>query len=464
MDDTREPGDAEQPGGTPPEWTLPEPPFAHHHAYGLHPYATPAPPPAPAPARRRLPLRASSALGVTMALIAGGLAGAGIAHETWSTAASNGGPVRGGGSFGGPPGSESGGSGALPFGGSGGRSFFGNGGPGPGFRGSGGSFSSGSGRSSSNASDGPSDAAAIAKNVDPGVVDITTTLTDGVAAGTGMMLTSTGEVLTNNHVIDGARSISVRDAGNGRSYSARVVGYDRTADIAVLQLANASGLSTIKVAKTQPGKGAAVVGIGNAGGVGGTPSYAGGAITATGQTVTASDSGDGTSERLTGLLATDAAIAAGDSGGPLVNASGEVVGMDTAASAGMSFRGPSTGSTQGFAIPIPTVLGVARQIEAGQSSTAVHVGPTAELGLFVTGGATGGVAVAGVAPGGPAATAGLQRGDVITSVAGAGMSTLDGLSEEMTRLRPGQTVPVSYLTSGGQQHTVQVRLGSGPPQ
>lgn len=430
---------------------------------GQHPEqpADPAASPPGRPAGWWTRRRRGTALGAAGTLIAGGLIGAGIAHAAWpgrttvQPAAS--GPTL--------PNGQALPNGQFPqfgggFGPEGGNAF--PGGPGAGgWPGTGSRQGTGQ---SSNAADGPTDAAAIAKNVDPGVVDITTRLTDGVAAGTGMVLTANGEVLTNNHVIDGARSISVRDVGNGKTYSATVAGYDRAADIAVLHLQGASGLATIKVATTAPSKGAAVVGIGNAGGTGGTPSYAGGAIIATGRTIRASDSGDGTSERLTGLLQTDAAIEPGDSGGPLVNAAGQVVGMDTAASNGLQFRGTGGGS-EGFAIPIRQVLQVADAIQAGQASATVHVGPTAELGVYVsTSTASSGVLVAGVLGGGPAAKAGLTRGDAITSVAGVAVSSADALSDEMTRLRPGQAVTVTYTSSDGQQHTTQVRLGSGPAQ
>ena len=109
-------------------------------------------------------------------------------------------------------------------------------------------------------------------------------------------------ILTNNHVIDGATTISVTDVGNHKTYTASVVGYDRTGDIAVLQLHNASGLQTANLANSSSvSVGEDVVGIGNAGGTGGTPSAAGGTVTALGKSITASDEGDGSSEQLTGF-------------------------------------------------------------------------------------------------------------------------------------------------------------------
>ena len=249
------------------------------------------------------------------------------------------------------------------------------------------SGNSGSGSSGSSGSSGPSDVNAIASKVDPGLVDINTTLgyQQEQAAGTGIVLSSNGVILTNNHVIDGATSISVTDVGNNKTYTASVVGYDRTKDIAVLQLHNASGLQTATLGNSSNASvGQDVVGVGNAGGTGGTPSAVGGTVTALNQSITASDDGDGTSEQLSGLIETNADIQPGDSGGSLVNTSGEVIGMDTAASAGTSFQfnGDSSG-TQGFAIPIDTALSIARAIEAGSGSSTVHIGETAFLGVEI---------------------------------------------------------------------------------
>ncbi|GAA3579768.1 hypothetical protein GCM10022222_75730 [Amycolatopsis ultiminotia] len=192
---------------------------------------------------------------------------------------------------------------------------------------------------------------AIAGKVNPGIVDVNTELgyQGAAAAGTGIVLTADGEVLTNNHVVEGATSIKVTDIGNGRSYTASVTGYDRSHDIAVLKLAGASGLATEKLGdSSKVTVGDAVVGIGNAGGTGGEPAVAAGRVRALNQSITASDESSGSSEKLTGLIQVDANIQSGDSGGPLANANGEVVGVDTAASAGYQFNGGGRrGSGQG---------------------------------------------------------------------------------------------------------------------
>ncbi len=322
--------------------------------------------------------------------------------------------------------------------------------------------------SNSAASGGPADASSIAKRVDPGLVDINITLNyaNEKAAGTGMVLTSNGEVLTNNHVINGATSISVTDVGNKRTYAAKVVGYDRTSDVAVLQLAKASGLKTVSVANaSKVSSGEAVVGIGNAGGTGGTPSYAGGSVTALDQSITASDSGTGSSENLTGLIETNADIQPGDSGGPLVNSSGKVIGMDTAASDGFSFEQGGSSITQGFSIPIHSALKVADEITAGNSSATVHIGPTAFLGVNVTSPSVGlGAEIVSVISGSPASRAGLAEGDIITALFGHSVSSPNSLTTILEGTKPGTSVPLSYVNPSGAQHTVTVHLGSGPPQ
>src|SRR5215475_12211614 len=188
----------------------------------------------------------------------------------------------------------------------------------------------------------------IAAKVNPGLVDVVSTLgyQGAKAAGTGMVLTPNGEVLTNNHVIDGATSVKAVDVGNGRTYAAKVVGYDKSHDVAVLQLQGASGLQTVSLSSAAPQDGQKVVALGNAGGKGGAPSVVTGRITGIGQSITAADEGAANPERLTGMIGHNAPIQPGDSGGPLVNRSGEVVGMNTAGSSSPSAGGGQSGQTQ----------------------------------------------------------------------------------------------------------------------
>jgi S1-C subfamily serine protease len=288
-----------------------------------------------------------------------------------------------------------------------------------------------------------------------GVVDINVVLgyQDGQAAGTGIVLTSSGEVLTNNHVVDGATAITVTVASTGRTYTASVVGYDVTGDIAVIQLNGASGLVTANTAaRSTVAVGTKVVGVGNAGGVGGTPSAAAGRVVGVDQTITASDQGGANAEQLTGLIETDAAIAAGDSGGPLYDSAGAVVGMDTAASSG--------GQVQGYAIPISRALAVAAAIESGASSSTVHIGTTAMLGVQVAG--TSQTLVEGVLAGSAAARAGVVAGDTITVVAGRAVTTPASLSAIVGSLTSGQRVSLRWTDQAGTTHRATVTLMAGP--
>ncbi len=389
----------------------------------------------------------------------------------------------------------------------------------------------------------------IAAKVSPGLVDINTTLgySNAKAAGTGMVLTSTGEILTNNHVIDGATSISVTDIGNGKTYQASVVGYDASKDVAVLQLQGASNLQTVTLGDSSSvAVGQKVVAIGNAEGKGGAPSVVSGTVAALGQSITASDEGSGNSEQLRGLIQSNAPIQPGDSGGSLVNSYGQVIGMDTAASSasasptaqgtfpgqsgqsgqdgsGSTSSGSSDTATQAFSIPINEAETVAQQIEAGTSSSTVHIGSTGFLGVQVsaadssstgtgssgngtggfggdgsgfgsdptggfgsdptggfgsdptggfgsdgsggfggTGTAASGATVIGTVSGSPAATAGLAAGDVITSVAGQTVTSPSQVSSILSSGHPGDKVTVTWTDAEGQSHTASITLATGP--
>ena len=313
----------------------------------------------------------------------------------------------------------------------------------------------------------------IAARVNPGLVDIVTTLgvQHAAAAGTGMVLTSNGEVLTNNHVIAGATSIKARDIGNGRTYAAKVVGYTDSNDVAVLQLVGASGLKTVPLGDSSDlARGQKVVALGNAEGKGGTPAMATGTVTGLGATITAADQGTGVSERLRGMVQTDADIQPGDSGGPLVNSAGEVVGMDTAASSNNSTQVNTAASvkTIAFSIPINKALTIAKQIEAGKSSATVHIGATGFLGVASNPSSSGfgqtesGVAVAGVVPGTPAAQSGLAQGDTIISVNGHQVSSPSDLQKLVQQHHPGDKLRVTWMDQFGHSHTAVLTLIPGP--
>jgi S1-C subfamily serine protease len=318
--------------------------------------------------------------------------------------------------------------------------------------------------------------AQITAQTDPGLVDVASTLGDEQAEsfGTGLVLTSSGEILTNNHVIEGATSITVTDIGNGQSYKAQVVGYNQTKDIAVLQLQGASGLKTVRLGDSSTATvGQSVTAIGNAGGKGGTPSVVTGKITGLDASITASDEGSGTTEQLSGLIDHNAPIQAGDSGGPLVSTAGQVIGIDTAASSstGFQFQSQQTSQTQAFAIPINEALSVASQIERGAASSTVHLGATGFIGVEVMSASSAaehgitngsGAAVAGVLQGTPGANAGLSAGDVITSLDGQSISSPSALQAAMERHHPGDRVTIGYTDQVGQSQSATITLANGP--
>jgi S1-C subfamily serine protease len=352
-------------------------------------------------------------------------------------------------------------------------------------------------------------------SVERGLVIINTTLqySSEQAAGTGMVINAGGLVLTNNHVIENATKITATVASTGKTYQAKVVGYDVTGDIALIQLRNPSGLHPVPIGDASKVKtGAAVVALGNAEGQNQIVP-ATGHVTGLNQTIMASDQG-GTvsSETLHGMIETDANVVAGDSGGPLVNSAGRVIGMDTA---GNSVSGPQQQSVSGFAIPINTALSVARQITAGHAGSTIVVGYPPFIGIYVgkgtdsnpqdqasqqqqnngfggfgngfgNGNGNGGSAscyisdanlsvpsmIASVNSGtlvigticrSPATAVGLTAGSVITGVNGQTVGSPQSLAAILSKLRPGDTVSLTWVTPDNQNKTGNLALTAGPP-
>ena len=312
----------------------------------------------------------------------------------------------------------------------------------------------------------------IAARVDRAIVDINTTLGNGTAAGTGMIISSNGEILTNNHVVSGSTSISVTVQGRSQTYSAHVVGVNTSQDVAVIQIdQSVSGLTTVAIADSSSLKvGDTVIAIGNALGQGGTPHVTSGQVTSLDQTITASEGGN-SSETLTGMIESDAPIYEGDSGGALVNASGQVVGMITAGQA-QGFR--SAGSEVGYAIASNTALGVVNRIRAhdqasdliygqvgylGVAVQSLDASAAQQLGLDVTSGA---LVSATPAEGTPAAKAGITRFSVIVKLGGRDVTDTNSLGVAVRSHRPGDTVSVTWINSSG-SHTANVTLGAVNP-
>jgi S1-C subfamily serine protease len=304
--------------------------------------------------------------------------------------------------------------------------------------------------------------------VQAAVVDIDTSLSDGAAAaGTGIILESTGVVLTNFHVVDGEQGISVRLTSTGATYAATEIGGDRNHDVAVLQIQGGSGFATAPIGNSSNVHiGDSVTALGNAEGRGGAPAVATGQVTALQQTITASDETGNSSETLNGMIQTNAPIQPGDSGGPLINGSGQVIGLDTAASGGR--RGPQPGAVESFAIPINTALNYAHQLLA--QPTAPPTG--AELGVCPVDNATPAGALVtvgcgtttGVVSGSPAATAGLSAGDVITELGGNAVTSAASLALLLQGDHSGQSVTLVWLDHSGERHQATVILAAAPPQ
>jgi S1-C subfamily serine protease len=311
-----------------------------------------------------------------------------------------------------------------------------------------------------------------------GVVLIDTELAyEGAAgAGTGVVLTSDGEVLTNYHVVEGATAIKVTVATTGTTYTATVVGHSASSDVALLQLAGADGLATATIDDDTVALGDDVTAVGNAGGTG-TLTAADGTVTDLDSSITTASEGSVASEDLRGLVETDADVVPGDSGGPLLDDEGEVVGIDTAASSGTS-----SSTIDGYAVPIEDALAVVRQIRSGDETSTVQVGANAFLGVQVSDtaaayaqpgsghgygaayGATaaGGAAVAGVVDGSPAAQAGLAVGDTITAVGSTAVGSATALSAALAPHEVGDQVRVTWTDASGTSHDASVTLAASP--
>lgn len=346
---------------------------------------------------------------------------------------------------------------------------------------------------------------AVYDKLEPSIVDVAASLRyDGeTAEGTGLIINAAdGLVLTNNHVIRDATSVTVTLTSDGRRFPARIVGTDAPADVSLLQLQGATGLVTVPVGNSDAvTTGTPVVAIGNQAGVGGAPTAGPGIISGTGQTIQANDASSGFTEVLHDMLQTSARIAPGDSGGPLANAAGQVIGMITAVGSGAP-------ATAGYAIPVDDALAAARLIAVGHPAPGVIIGPLGFLGVVVpssaasdprtqihehsprtslpssppstrapclqTSAAAGvpaaiapahsGALVQGVLCGTGAAAAGLAPGDVITRAAGRPVTSPRALTAIVGGRRPGTFISVTWVRPSGARHTSLVLLDPAPAQ
>ncbi|HET7419857.1 MAG TPA: trypsin-like peptidase domain-containing protein [Candidatus Dormibacteraeota bacterium] len=309
----------------------------------------------------------------------------------------------------------------------------------------------------------------VASKVEPAIVRIHTTVGSSAAAGTGMIISSNGEILTNNHVVSSSTSISVQVQGRSQTYTAHVVGVAVSQDVAVIQIdQNVSGLPTVKFADSSGVQvGDPVVAIGNA--LDNGTQANSGQVTAVDQTITASEGG-GSSETLSGMIESDAIIYEGDSGGALVNSSGQVIGMITAGQA-QGFR--SSASSVGYAIQSNTAVGIADRIRNHEQASDLTYGQVGYLGVQVQTldaaaaqqlnlNVTSGALVVQVQPGSPAASGGLTRNSVITSLGGTTITSADDLGTAIRSHQPGDRVSFTWVNSGG-THTATVALGGVNP-
>lgn len=303
----------------------------------------------------------------------------------------------------------------------------------------------------------------VAKAVnDEGIVNINGGVPGGYIAGTGMVLTPGGLVLTNNHVVADTTGLTAQLAGRGPIYRAIVIGVDPTQDVAVIQLQDATGLPITPFDLSGSlGIGDPVTGLGNALGRNGAPVAAHGAVTSLDETIFVQDQSATIMETLDGVVCFNAPIQPGDSGGPLLNAGGRVIGMDTA---GSLTSATGAGARWGCAIPITRAMTIAQQIQSGTPSPYIESGHRGVLGVVVSARAgVIGCVVTTVTPGDAAAAAGIRAADVIINVGGIPVTSTSDFNVVVQDRRPGDNLAVTWRDVSGGTHSAVAVLSAGPP-
>ncbi len=285
-------------------------------------------------------------------------------------------------------------------------------------------------------------------------------------AGTGMIISPDGEVLTNDHVVMGATSVKVTVYGQKDQLPAHVVGTDPADDIALVKIEGVKGLPTVTLGNSdQPRVGDSVLAMGNALALLGGPSVTEGIVSAEHRNITAGGGPGSASESLGDVIQTDAAINPGNSGGPLVNAQAQVIGMNTAVAQSGGNNAPA--QNVGFAIAINNIKPRLNQLRSGQSLPArAFLGVEAETltpDLRATYGFTAskGAVIVSVTPGSPAENAGVQVADVVTAVDATSVSTNSDLVKDVEAHKPGTKVSVTVMR-GTQTLKLSLTLGSRP--
>ncbi len=299
----------------------------------------------------------------------------------------------------------------------------------------------------------------VAAKVLPSVVSVVAVAGNAQSEGSGIVLTSSGLILTNEHVIDGASKLTVQ-FNDGTTANATVVGADPTDDLAVIKVSGMSGLTPATLGSSSNLQvGQQVVAVGSPLGLSATVTT--GIVSALNRPVRTSQA---QSEQAQGTvlnaIQTDAAINPGNSGGPLVDMNGYVIGINSAIAALSSGSNGQSGSIGvGFAIPIDQAHRIAQEIiDTGKASHAV-LGASVTDNVDQSRGVTTGAKIADITPNSGAAKAGLQAGDVVTKVGGTLIESADALVATIRSTAPGSKVTVTYLR-GGQPATVDVTLGS----
>ena len=325
------------------------------------------------------------------------------------------------------------------------------------------------------------DLARLARLAQPGAVSISAldSYSGDILSATGIVLDRAGEVLTNNHVVEGATSITVQVGGAGQQVAATVVGVDPAADIAVLRLAGAPALTPLAGMSAGGLRlGTPIVVVGNDGP--GPLGAKSGSVVALGQELAATDPVTEAPEDLQGLIEMAVPVEPGDSGGPVLDREGQVVGMTTAGEVIADGLVPADAA---YAIPIPTALAVAREIEDGIGGPGILIGPAAFLGVQVVtyspavqAGpppvvsflsderilAAAGALVVGVVAGSPAAAVGLRCGDVIVALGPHPVTSVPSLEAALGRTRPGTFVALRWVDPAAGIVVATVELAAGP--